>query len=46
MIYTDRSDLSCAYIAEGVDWISKTALGIGISRDLRILVSSDVGSLR
>ena len=40
------SNLSCAYAREGADWISKTALGIAIARDLRILVSSEVGSLR
>jgi len=40
------SNLACAYVLEGADWISKTVLGIGISRDLRVLTSSAVGSLR
>ncbi len=40
------SNSACAYVWEGADLISKTALGIGISRDLSVLTSSEAGSLR
>jgi len=44
--YTGEPNLSCAYVFEDIDLMSKTALGIGIFRDFRIETSSGVGSLR
>ena len=44
--YTGGSNLSCAYVSEGADLMSKIVLGIGIFRDFSIDTSSEVGSLR
>ena len=44
--YTGGSNLSCAYVSEGADLMSKIVLGIGIFRDFSIETSSGVGSLR
>ena len=44
--YTGRSNLPCAYVSEGADLMSNTALGIGIFKDFSIDTSWEVGSLR
>jgi len=44
--YTGGSNLSCAYVSEGADLMSKIVLGIGIFRYFSIETSSGVGSLR
>ena len=44
--YTDGSNLSCAYVSEGADLMSKIVLGIGIFSDLSVPASPEAGSLR
>ncbi len=41
--YTGGSNLSCAYVCEGADLMSKIVLGIGIFRDFSIETSSKAG---
>ena len=44
--YTGRANLSCAYVLEGAELMSRTVLGIGIFKDFSIETSPEVGSLR